>query len=246
MFNYLIKIEYEGTNFVGWQSQKNGRSVQDSIEKALKKVLKTKIRITGSGRTDKGVHALSQYANFKSKIKIKEKKAFLDSMNFFLKKKIISILDIKNKNNNFHARYKAKRRTYEYIIINRQGNLSLDLDKAWHIKKKINLKLLKKGAKILEGTHDFSTFRASSCSAKSPIKKMYPIQICKISDKIKIKFSSKSFLQNQVRSMVGCLKYLSTGKWSITDFKRAFESKKRSRCAPPAPACGLYLVKVSY
>ena len=246
MFNYLIKIEYEGTNFVGWQSQKNGRSVQDSIEKALKKVLKTKIRITGSGRTDKGVHALSQYANFKSKIKIKEKKAFLDSMNFFLKKKIISILDIKNKNNNFHARYNAKRRTYEYIIINRQGNLSLDLDKAWHIKKKINLKLLKKGAKILEGTHDFSTFRASSCSAKSPIKKMYPIQICKISDKIKIKFSSKSFLQNQVRSMVGCLKYLSTGKWSITDFKRAFESKKRSRCAPPAPACGLYLIKVSY
>ena len=246
MFNYLIKIEYEGTNFVGWQSQKNGKSVQDSVEKALKKVLKTKIRITGSGRTDKGVHALSQYANFKSKIKIKEKKAFLDSMNFFLKKKIISILDIKNKNNNFHARYNAKRRTYEYIIINRQGNLSLDLDKAWHIKKKINLKLLKKGAKILEGTHDFSTFRASSCSAKSPIKKMYPIQICKISDKIKIKFSSKSFLQNQVRSMVGCLKYLSTGKWSITDFKRAFESKKRSRCAPPAPACGLYLVKVSY
>ena len=105
---------------------------------------------------------------------------------------------------------------------------------------------MKKGAKILEGTHDFSTFRASSCSAKSPIKKMYPIQICKISDKIKIKFSSKSFLQNQVRSMVGCLKYLSTGKWSITDFKRAFESKKRSRCAPPAPACGLYLIKVSY
>ena len=136
MFNYLIKIEYEGTNFVGWQSQKNGRSVQDSVEKALKKVLKTKIRITGSGRTDKGVHALSQYANFKSKIKIKEKKTFLDSMNFFLKKKIISILDIKNKNNNFHARYNAKRRTYEYIIINRQANLSLDLDKAWHIKKK--------------------------------------------------------------------------------------------------------------
>ena len=246
MFNYLIKIEYEGTNFVGWQSQKNGKSVQDSVEKALKKVLKTKIRITGSGRTDKGVHALSQYANFKSKIKIKEKKAFLDSMNFFLKKKIISILDIKNKNNNFHARYNAKRRTYEYIIINRQGNLSLDLNKAWHIKKKINLKLLKKGAKILEGTHDFSTFRASSCSAKSPIKKMHPIQICKISDKIKIKFCSKSFLQNQVRSMVGCLKYLSTGKWSITDFKKAFESKKRSRCAPPAPACGLYLIKVIY
>ena len=105
---------------------------------------------------------------------------------------------------------------------------------------------MKKGAKILEGTHDFSTFRASSCSAKSPVKKMQSIKISKINDKIKIKFSSKSFLQNQVRSMVGCLKYLSTGKWSIDDFKRAFESKKRNFCAPPAPACGLYLYNVKY
>ena len=246
MFNYLIKIEYEGTNFVGWQIQKNGRSVQDSVEKALKKVLKTQIKVTGSGRTDKGVHALSQYANFKSKIKINEKKVFLNSINFFLKKKFISILDIQKKNNEFNARFNAILRTYEYLIINRQGDLSINRDRAWHVKKRINLKLMKKGAKILEGTHDFSTFRASSCSAKSPVKKMQSIKISKINDKIKIKFSSKSFLQNQVRSMVGCLKYLSTGKWSIDDFKRAFESKKRNFCAPPAPACGLYLYNVKY
>ncbi len=246
MFNYLLKIEYDGTNFVGWQSQKNGRSIQDSVEKALKKVLKNKIKITGSGRTDKGVHAVSQYANFKSKIKINEKNFFLNSINFFLKKKLISILDLQTKDNDFHARFSAKLRTYEYLIVNRQGNLSIDKDRAWHIKKKINLKLLKKGAKILEGTHDFSTFRASSCSAKSPIKKMLPIKISKINDKIKIRFCSKSFLQNQVRSMVGCLKYLSIGKWSITDFKKAFKSKKRNRCAPPAPACGLYLIDVNY
>ena len=246
MFNYLIKIEYVGTNFVGWQSQKNGKSIQDSIEKALTRVLKSQIRVIGSGRTDKGVHALSQYANFKSKIKINEKKMFLNSVNFFLKKKCISILDIKNKKKDFHARFSAKLRTYEYLIINRQGDLSIERDRAWHIKKKINLKLMKRGAKILEGTHDFSIFRASSCSARSPIKKMYPIKISKINDKIKIRFCSKSFLQNQVRSMVGCLKYLSTGKWSITDFKKAFKSKKRSHCAPPAPACGLYLFNIKY
>ena len=246
MFNYLIKIEYVGTNFVGWQSQKNGKSIQDSVEKALTRVFKSQIRVIGSGRTDKGVHALSQYANFKSKIKINEKKIFLNSVNFFLKKKGISILDIKTKKKDFHARFSAKLRTYEYLIINRQGNLSIDRDRAWHIKKKINLKLMRRGAKILEGTHDFSIFRASSCSARSPIKKLYPIKISKINDKIKIRFCSKSFLQNQVRSMVGCLKYLSTGKWSITDFKKAFESKKRSRCAPPAPACGLYLLDVQY
>ena len=246
MFNYLIKIEYVGTNFVGWQSQKNGRSIQDSVENALKKVLKNKIKITGSGRTDKGVHALSQYANFKSTIKINEKFFFLNSMNFFLKKKLISILDLKKKDMEFHSRFSAKLRTYEYLIVNRQGNLSIDKDRAWHVKKKINLKLMKKGAKLLEGTHDFSIFRASSCSAKSPIKKMHPIKITKVNGKIKIRFTSKSFLQNQVRSMVGCLKYLSTGKWSITDFKKAFLSKKRSLCAPPAPACGLYLLKVKY
>jgi tRNA pseudouridine38-40 synthase len=246
MFNYLIKIEYVGTNFVGWQSQKNGKSIQNSVEKALTKVLKSQIRVIGSGRTDKGVHALSQYANFKSKIKINEKKIFLNSVNFFLKKKSISILDIKTKKKDFHARFSAKLRTYEYLIINRQGDLSIDRDRAWHIKKKINLKLMRRGAKILEGTHDFSIFRASSCSAKSPIKKMYPIKISKINDKIKIRFCSKSFLQNQVRSMVGCLMYLSIGKWSITDFKIAFKSKKRSHCAPPAPACGLYLFNIKY
>ena len=199
MFNYLIKIEYVGTNFVGWQSQKNGESIQDIIEKALTRVLKSQIRVIGSGRTDKGVHALSQYANFKTKIKIDEKKIFLNSVNFFLKKKCISILDIKTKKKDFHARFSAKLRTYEYHIINRQGDLSIDRDRAWHIKKKINLKLMRKGAKILEGTHDFSIFRASSCSARSPIKKMYPIKISKINDKIKIRFCSKSFLQNQVR-----------------------------------------------
>ena len=246
MFNYLIKIEYEGTNFVGWQSQKNGKSVQDEIEKVLRKILKTKIRIAGAGRTDKGVHAFSQYASFKIKRKIENKKVFLESANYFLKNKLISILDLKKKLNNFNARHSAKLRTYEYLIANRQANLSINKNRAWHVKKKMNLNLLKKGAKFLEGTHNFSTFRAASCTAKSPIKKMDNIKIRKLNDIIKIRFSSQSFLQNQVRSMVGCLKYLATNKWSIDDFKTAFKSKKRSNCAPPAPACGLYLYNIKY
>ena len=246
MFNYLIKIEYDGTNFVGWQSQKNGKSIQSTIEIALKKVIKNKTKIIGAGRTDKGVHALSQFANFKLKKKIDNKKVFLDSINFFLKKNLISILNIKEKNKNFHSRFSAKLRTYEYLIINRQGTLSINRSRAWHVKKKIDLKLMKRGAKLLEGTHDFSTFRASSCSAKSSIKKLHPIKINKKNDMIKIRLSSKSFLQNQVRSIVGCLKYLSTHKWSFIEFKKAFKSKKRINCAPPAPACGLYLKKIKY
>ena len=246
MFNYLIKIEYNGSKFVGWQYQKNGISIQEKIEKALKKIFNKKIRINGAGRTDKGVHAYGQFANFLIKKKIDDKKKFLDSINFFLGKNLISIIEVIEKNEEFHARHQAKERIYEYQIVNRQGSLSLDKLKSWHIKKKIDLNKLKKGAKILVGKHDFSTFRASSCSSKSPIKKMNSVKIKKKGDKIYIKFSSRSFLQNQVRSMVGCLKYLSTGKWSLVDFKKAFKLKKRANCAPPAPAYGLYLLNIKY
>jgi len=246
MFNYLLKIEYDGTKFVGWQSQKNGNSIKKNIENTLKKILKKNTKIYGAGRTDKGVHAISQFANFRSKKKIDNKKIFLDSINFFLKKKLIFILDISKKAENFHSRFSAKLRTNEYVIVNRRGTLSIYKNKAWHVKKKIDVKLMKRGAKIFEGTHDFSTIRAASCSAKSPIKKMYPIKINKKNDMIKIKIISKSFLQNQVRSMVGSLIYLSTGKWSFIKFKKAFRSKKRINCAPPAPACGLYLQNIKY
>jgi tRNA pseudouridine38-40 synthase len=246
MFNYLIEIEYDGTNFVGWQYQKNGVSIQEKIEEALKKIFKSKIRIIGAGRTDKGVHAFGQFANFVVSKKIQEKKKFINSINFFLNKSLISIISIKNKKLEFHSRHSAKERVYEYRIINRQGSLSLDLNKAWHIKKKLDIKLLKKGARILEGKHDFSTFRASSCSAKSPIKKMNAITIKKSRDEILITFKSRSYLQNQVRSMVGCLKYLSSFNWDVKKFTSVLRSRNRKNCAPPAPANGLYLKKIIY
>ena len=246
MFNYLLSIEYDGLKYVGWQYQNNGHSVQENIEKAIKKVLKKKVRLIGSGRTDKGVHAICQCANFKTTVKIENKSKFLSSVNFFLNKKLISILEIEEKNLDFHARYSAIERIYEYLIINREAPLSLYKNKAWHIKKNLDIKLLKKGAKALEGVHDFSTFRASSCSSKSPIKKMKKIMIDKDNNKIVIRFKSKSFLQNQVRSMVGCLKYLSTKKWTLDFFIKVLKSKKRENCAPPAPAHGLYLKKIKY
>ena len=248
MFNYLIKIEYDGTKFVGWQYQKNGQSIQEKIERAIKKILlyKKRIKIDGAGRTDKGVHALCQYANFKIRKEIKDKKKFINSLNFFLQKDLISILEIKKKNLDFHSRHSAKERIYEYLIINREGSLSIYRNKAWHIKQKLNLKLMKKGANILEGNHDFSTFRASSCGASSPIKNMKSVNVRKKGDKIFLIFKSQSFLQNQVRSMVRCPKYLSTNKWDLKKFKESFLSKNRKNCAPPAPACGLYLKKINY
>ena len=246
MFIYQISVEYLGTNFVGWQIQKNGLSVQEVLEKVLSKFLKDKIRVIGSGRTDAGVHASEQSAHFKTKYKIIDKNIFINSINFFLSKYSISILDIKKRPKKFHARHSANERIYKYFIINRRSSLVLEKNQAWHIKKKLDVKIMRKGAEILKGTHNFSTFRASSCGAKSPIKTMEKIEIKKNKDNITFKFISKSFLQQQVRSMVGSLKYLGEGKWDLNDFKKAFSSKKRKMCAPPAPAHGLYLTKVVY
>ncbi len=246
MFTYQITIEYLGTNFVGWQIQKNGLSVQEALEDILSYFLKEKIRVIGSGRTDAGVHASEQSAHFKTKKRIKDENNFINSINFFLKKYPISILNIKKRSNKFHARHSAKERIYKYFVINRPSSLVLERNKAWHIKKKLDIKIMKKGAAILKGTHNFSTFRASSCQAKSPIKTLKKIIIKQSKNKIILTFQSKSFLQQQVRSMVGSLKYLGEGKWDLKDFKKAFLSKKRSLCAPPAPAHGLYLSKVNY
>ena len=246
MFTYQIDIEYLGTKFVGWQFQKNGVSVQEVLEKALSKFLKDKIKVIGSGRTDAGVHAKGQSAHFKTKRKIDYNDNFINSMNFFLRNHPVSILNIKKRPKMFHARHSAKKRTYKYFIINRFSSLVLDRTKAWHVKKKLNIKIMKKGAKFLIGTHNFSTFRSSSCQSKSPIKTLKKAQIKKEKNKIIFTFESKSFLQHQVRSMVGSIKYLGEGRWNLKDFKKVFKSKKRSMCAPPAPAHGLYLVKVKY
>ena len=246
MFTYQIIIEYDGTNFVGWQKQKNGSSIQQSIEKILTKILKEKIILHGSGRTDAGVHALGQSAHFISKSKIDNKFIFLNSINFFLNKKKISILRISRKKLNFHARFSAKKREYKYVIINRIAPLSLEFNRAWHIKYILNFELIIKAAKLLKGKKDFSTFRSSSCNSKSPLKTLEEAIVKKSGMKIIIIFKSKSFLQQQVRSMVGCLKFVGEGKWNLKKFKYIIKSKTRSNCAPPAPAHGLYLFKVYY
>ena len=245
MQRYQIKVEYEGTNFVGWQYQKNGLSIQEILQKAIFQFSREKVTVTGAGRTDAGVHAICQIAHFDLEKKIK-KKNFILGVNQYIGNNSVTILNIKKVNNKFHSRFNAIKRTYQYVIINRQSPLALQKNKAWHIRKKLDLNAMKKGAKLLLGTHDFSTFRASSCSAKSPIKTLKKASIEKNKERIILKFTSKSFLQQQVRSMVGCMKYLAEGKWKFDKFNDAFLSKKRSNCAPPAPSCGLYLTKISY
>tara|TARA_B100001250_G_scaffold396375_1_gene402302 strand:+ start:31 stop:771 length:741 start_codon:yes stop_codon:yes gene_type:complete len=246
MYRYHVLIEYVGTSFIGWQIQKKGNSIQRKIQLSLSKLLKEKIILCGSGRTDAGVHALEQSAHFDVKIRIQNIDKLIKSLNFFLKNKKISIINIKEKKLNFHARHSAKERSYIYIIQNRSSPSVLNKDREWHIRKKLDFNLIKKGSKKLVGTHDFSTFRASNCNAKSPVRTINKIIITKSSNRIKLKFKSKSFLKNQVRSMVGCLKYLGEKKWNLKYFDKIIKQKDRRKVAPPAPACGLYLEKIIY
>tara|TARA_B100001057_G_scaffold392434_1_gene400995 strand:+ start:5160 stop:5900 length:741 start_codon:yes stop_codon:yes gene_type:complete len=246
MFRYQIFIEYVGTNFRGWQVQKKGKTIQGLIQDKISKLLKEKINLLGAGRLDKGVHAIEQSAHFECKTKIINSDKFLKSLNYFLNKDMVTILRIKRRGKDFHSRFSAKMRVYKYVIINRLSKPVLEKNKCWHIINELDLELMKKAAKRLIGTNDFSSFRASSCRAKSPIKTMKSIKIRSKDDKIEIEFQSQSFLQQQVRSMVGCLKYVGEKKWSLKKFNFVMKSKKRILCAPPAPPEGLYLARVIY
>ena len=245
-YNYQIIIEYLGANFVGWQIQKNGTSIQEVLQKKLKKVFQSNIKLIGSGRTDKGVNAWRQSANFYLDKKIDNKKKAISSINFFLNKFQISVIDLKKKDLNFHARFSARKRIYEYFIVNEGNKLSIYDNRAWLVRKRLDIKKMKRALNFLIGTHDFSSFRASSCGADSPVRTITKANIIKKDSKIIINFVSKSFLQQQVRSMVGCLKYVGENKWTLNHFKKVLKSRKRKLCAPPAPPQGLYLKKVIY
>ena len=246
MNRYQILIEYDGTSRIGWQIQKKGESIQKILQTIFSKILKKKIVIYGSGRTDKNVHSLEQSAHFDIDEKIMNIKILIKTLNYFLNKKNISILKIKKKNRKFHARYSAKTRSYIYLIRNNISKSVLNLNREWHVINKIDVSLIKLGALKLIGTHDFSTFRASNCNAKSPIKTIFKINVSKKNNLIKIRFISKSFLKSQIRSMVGCLKYLGEKKWTLSKFEKVLKSKNRKYCAPLAPPHGLYLEKITY
>ena len=246
MARYQVLIEYVGTSFRGWQIQKKGSTIQGLIQQHFSKLLKEKIILNGSGRTDAGVHAYAQSAHFDCQKKILNLTKFLKSINHFLNNKGIAITQIKKRSEKFHSRFSAKQRVYRYIIFNQISAPVIENGRGWHVRKILDVDLMKKGAKKLLGTNDYSTFRSSSCHAKSSIRTIKSIKIRALKNKIEIEFKSQSFLQQQVRSMVGCLKYLGEKKWDLKTFDKVFKSKKRVLCAPPAPPEGLFLYRVIY
>ena len=245
MTRWKITIEYDGGPFVGWQRQAEGLSVQGSVEAAIEKFSQEKATLYGAGRTDSGVHALTQVAHFEI---VKEVGAdtVRDALNFHLKPAPIAILSAEVVDKSFNARVSAISRHYRYRILNRRSPAALLTGRVWHLPQTLNVEAMHEAAQFLVGHHDFTSFRATNCQSKSPFKTLDRLTVNRDADEIIIDASARSFLHHQIRNFVGTLKLVGDGKWSTQDVKEALNAKRRSAAGPTAPSDGLYLLRVDY
>ncbi len=244
---YKLTIEYDGSNILGWQRQKDGPSVQEYLETVLEKLSGIKSEIAGAGRTDAGVHALGQVAHMDFDTNMESWK-IREAFNAHLRQlgAKVSIIDVEEVADDFHARFSAQGRGYIYRIFNRRAASVLLENRVWWVPVKLDIELMRQGAQYLLGHHDFTSFRAAACQAKSPIKTLDKLDIIKQGDEIIFTVEARSFLHHQVRNMVGTLKMVGEGKLSPDDVKRILDAKNRSAAGVTAPAEGLYLAKVMY
>jgi tRNA pseudouridine38-40 synthase len=245
MPRYRVTLEYDGTPFVGWQVQALGRSVQGCLTEAIGKFCGETVQLKGAGRTDAGVHALGQVAHFDLEREWPPE-TVRAAVNFHLKPDAIVVLDCAIATPEFDARFSAVKRHYRYRILARPAPPALDSDRVWWVPQSLCAESMRAAAGVLVGRHDFTTFRAAGCQAKSPVKTLDRLDVQVAGSEIVIEASARSFLHNQVRSMVGSLKLVGEGKWSAADLASALAAKDRAQCGPVAPARGLYLVRVDY
>jgi len=242
---WKITIEYDGTPFFGWQKQPEAIGVQSAIEDAIEEFSQEKVEVYGSGRTDTGVHALGQVAHFDLEREMEEYK-MCDAINHFLKPLPVAIIKAEKVDSEFHARFGAKQRSYIYKILNRQAPSVIDRNRVWHYITKLDEKAMQEAANLLVGKHDFSTFRASGCQSESPVKTLDSIKLWREDEYVYMEVSARSFMYHQVRNIIGTLVLVGDNRWSIEDFKEAFEAKDRSRGGVTAPACGLYFKEIKF
>lgn len=245
MARWKLTIEYDGAPFSGWQRQDNGPSVQACVEQAILKLTGEAVTIAAAGRTDAGVHAFGQVAHADI-VKVLAPDKMRDALNAHLRPHPIAVLEAVIAADDFHARFQAKARHYLYRIVNRRAPLTLDAGRAWQVQADLDAEAMHAAAQYLVGHHDFTTFRAAECQAKSPVKTLDVLRVARHGEEITISASARSFLHHQVRSMVGTLKQVGIGKWRPVEVREALEARDRSACGPVAPADGLYLVRVDY
>jgi tRNA pseudouridine38-40 synthase len=242
---YKLTLEYDGAGFAGWQRQDNGPSVQAALEAAVLGFCGETVTVQGAGRTDAGVHALGQVAHL-DLAKETDADTVRDALNAHLKPAAVAVLAAEAVAGDFHARFSALERGYRYRIVNRRAPLALDRGRAWFVPQPLDAAAMHDAAQALLGNHDFTSFRASECQAKSPVKTLDVLDVIRDGQELRIEARARSFLHHQVRNMVGTLKLVGEGKWRRADVTRALEARDRSAAGPTAPAAGLYLVAVRY
>ncbi len=245
MIRYKLTLEYDGTPFVGWQRQDNGPSVQAEVEAAVEAFCGEALNVYAAGRTDAGVHALGQVAHCDI-ARDTDADTVRDALNHYLRKVPISVLDAEPVANDFHARFSAVERQYLYRILNQRPPPALERGKVWWVPGGLDADAMHAAAQELVGHHDFSSFRAALCQAKSPVKTLDRLDVVRDGAEVRITAVARSFLHHQVRNMVGTLSWVGAGKWTAADVRAALAARDRSASGPTAPPEGLYLVRVDY
>lgn len=245
MPRFRLDIEYDGSAFVGWQRQDNGLSVQQVIEDAIPAFTGERVGLSVAGRTDAGVHALGQVAHF-DLVRDFDAEKIASALNYHMRPHAVAILAATHVGEDFHARFSATRRHYRYRILNRVAPPVIERNRVWHQPHALDHVGMDRAAKRLLGHHDFTSFRAAQCQAKSPVKTLDRLDVMRYGDEIIVEASARSFLHNQVRAMVGSLKLVGDGRWSEQDLVAALEARDRQAAGPNAPPEGLYLTAVDY
>ena len=243
MARFKINLEYDGTELIGWQENAQGSSVQSLLQDAIFKFCGEKVIVYSAGRTDAGVHAIAMVAHFDLE-REQSPDTVMRAINFYLTEKPVSVLSCEKVDDDFHSRFSCIARHYKYIIVNRNAPVVLNKNRVWWVPQKLDINAMQTAAKKLIGKHDFTSFRAAQCQAKSPIKTLDSVTITQNGDEIVFDFSARSFLHHQVRNMVGTLVEIGMGK--PLDIDEIFNAKNRSAAGINAPACGLYFIGADY
>lgn len=245
MPRYRLTVEYDGGPYKGFQAQADLPTVQASLERAVQAFCGETVRLHAAGRTDTGVHATGQVVHIDLE-RAWRTDVVRDALNAHLVPEPIAVIDVEQVEGDFHARFSALGRAYEYRILNRRAPPALDRGKVWHVKKPLDAAAMHAAAQVLLGHHDFTTFRDVNCQAKSPEKTLDEVRVWRAGDDVRLAFSARSFLHRQVRSMTGSIAEVGAGRWGAADLKAALEARDRAACGPVAPALGLCLVGVTY
>lgn len=245
MPRYFLKIEYDGTNYAGWQRQKNAPSIQQCIDEAASKLNEKPISSYAAGRTDTGVHARGMVAHLDLAKDLADDRV-MAALNFYLRDLPISILAAKSVSNDLHARFSCYRRAYQYIYQTRRAPLALDQNRVWHVGRDMDIDAMNQAAQFLVGKHDFTTFRSVHCQSASALKTLDFMNITRDGDLVILDCHAPSFLHNQIRSFAGTLHKVGIGRWTAAMVKDALDAKDRHECGPVAPSMGLYFMRADY